>query len=860
MAGTSWLRTLSHRDSRALPAWLAGIATFTFIAAPIQLILFFSVSAPLTSIAQELQSADVLMKLGRSAYGQGAFTQALHYWTEAARRFEQDGNLPGHIKAQVNLSQALYQTGHYREAGSILTGAGTRAAEIGDGFLIATIKGRLGVVLFALGENEEALKVTEEGLALARTLNHVALAATLLNDKGNIESADKNFSAAVAEYKESSILAKASNQQTLAAIATINAARAEIQDGAVSAAKVDVETATDQLSSLPDSYDVEAAWLTLGEAYEQIIRPRVKETTSSDEVRRPLIVAKRGRGAPPVPDAASPSDESTVAEPSTQGAVAIGQSSPVDQSSPIPVHGNPMTGIDNAALRHAAESYWNAIQIATRLKDSRSESYGWGSLGHVYEMLNRHDEALHLTRRAVLAGQKAGSSESLYRWHWQTARLLKAKDRRDEAILAYQRAVETLQPIRSEFLVGNRNRQSSFRETTGNLFFELADLLLQQASSATEGPQRQHLLTRAQDTVELYKAAELQDYFKDECVATARSRSTDIAQEATSTAIIYPIVLPDRLELLVSLPAGLKQFIVPVPSSRLTDAIRSFRRALETRTNNSYLLHARKFYDWLIRPMEADLASAAIKTLVFVPDGPLRTIPMAPLHDGGRFLIERYAIATTPGLTLTDARPLDRKQVHLFSMGLTKGVQGFPPLPYVAQELSALQSIYGGKQLVNEEFQSLQVERGLKEEPYNIIHIASHGRVESDGTKSFILTFDDRITMDRLSSLVGLFDFRSAPLELLTLSACETAAGDDRAALGLAGVAIKAGAKSALATLWFIEDEATADLIAAFYQNLQNSSVSKAVALQQAQVALLKNPDHSHPSLWAPFLLINNWL
>jgi CHAT domain-containing protein len=193
-------------------------------------------------------------------------------------------------------------------------------------------------------------------------------------------------------------------------------------------------------------------------------------------------------------------------------------------------------------------------------------------------------------------------------------------------------------------------------------------------------------------------------------------------------------------------------------------------------------------------------------------------------------------------------------------MGLTKGVQGFPPLPYVAQELSALQSIYGGKQLVNEEFQSLQVERGLKEEPYNIIHIASHGRVESDGTKSFILTFDDRITMDRLSSLVGLFDFRSAPLELLTLSACETAAGDDRAALGLAGVAIKAGAKSALATLWFIEDEATADLIAAFYQNLQNSSVSKAVALQQAQVALLKNPDHSHPSLWAPFLLINNWL
>ena len=382
----------------------------------------------------------------------------------------------------------------------------------------------------------------------------------------------------------------------------------------------------------------------------------------------------------------------------------------------------------------------------------------------------------------------------------------------------------------------------------------------QRASSTPDGAARQHLLVQAQDTVELYKAAELQDYFRDECVATARSRSTEVAQESHTTAIIYPIILPDRLELLVSLPTGLKQFIVSISSSRLTEEIRSFRLALERRTSNAYLLHAQKFYDWLIRPMEADLAAGRITTLVFVPDGPLRTIPMAPLHDGTHFLIDHYALATTPGLTLTDSRPLNRKQIQMFSVGLTEGVQGFPPLPYVAKELSAVQSIYGGKQLVNGEFRSVQVEKGLKEQPFNIIHIASHGRVESDGTKSFILTFDDRITMDRLSALVGLFDFRSAPLELLTLSACETAAGDDRAALGLAGMAIKAGAKSALATLWFIEDEATAALIGEFYRNLQNPTMSKAVALQQAQLALLQNPNYSHPSLWAPFLLINNWL
>ncbi|WP_447600749.1 CHAT domain-containing protein [Nitrospira sp. Nam80] len=753
-------------------------------------------------LAEEAVPADRLMELGQSSYRQGGFAHALQYWMEAARLYEEQGSIPELIKAQVSVAQALHQTGHYKEAGAMLTQAGRLAAQIDDGMLTATIKGRLSTVLFALGENEQALQLINEALALAEEFSHPALTAALLNDQGNILTAEKRFSPAIDAYTESSRLAKASNQPALMIIALINSARAGIQGGSLPSAKVTLQLAGQEIASAPDSYDAANAWLTLGEAYEDLLH------------------------LPPL--SVSPSEEKA--------------------------------GLDADTLRHAAGSYWNAIQIAARIGDLRSESYGWGYLGHVYEMVGRTDEALDLTRRAVLAAQKIRSPESLYRWDWQVARLMRSNGRTDEAILAYQRAIENLQPIRSEFLMGSRNRQFSFRETTGNLFFELSDVLLQRASSTPDQNARQRLLKQAQDTVELYKAAELQDYFRDECVATARSRSTDVAQQSKTTAIVYPIILPDRLELLVSLPTEMKQFIVPIPSGRLTQEIRAFRLALEKRTSNAYLPHAQKFYDRLIRPMEADLAAGGITTLVFVPDGPLRTIPMAPLHDGTQFLIERYAIATTPGLTLTDSRPLNRKRVHVFSVGLTEAVQGFPPLPYVAQELSAVQSIYGGTQLLNDEFRTVQVEKGLKEQPYNIIHIASHGRVESDGTKSFILTFDDRITMDRLSALVGLFEFRTAPLELLTLSACETAAGDDRAALGLAGMAVKAGAKSALATLWFIEDEATAELIGEFYKNLQNPAVSKAAALQQAQLALLKNPDHAHPSLWAPFLLINNWL
>jgi CHAT domain-containing protein len=265
-------------------------------------------------------------------------------------------------------------------------------------------------------------------------------------------------------------------------------------------------------------------------------------------------------------------------------------------------------------------------------------------------------------------------------------------------------------------------------------------------------------------------------------------------------------------------------------------------------------------HDWIMKPVEPELGASGINTLVFVPDGALRTIPMAALYNGSQFLIEKYAVAVTPGLSLTDPRPINRETVKLLSAGLSDSVQGFPALPNVTKELESIQQIYGGKQLLNDQFKISRVEGELKEQPFTILHIASHGTVEKDVNNSFILAYDGKITMDRLGELVGLYKYRNTPLELLTLSACETAAGDDQAALGLAGVAVKAGARSALATLWFIDDAATSDLVTEFYLQLQNPAQSKARALQRAQLSILKDPARQHPSYWAPFLLINNWL
>jgi CHAT domain-containing protein len=187
-------------------------------------------------------------------------------------------------------------------------------------------------------------------------------------------------------------------------------------------------------------------------------------------------------------------------------------------------------------------------------------------------------------------------------------------------------------------------------------------------------------------------------------------------------------------------------------------------------------------------------------------------------------------------------------------------VQGFPSLPYVAEEVETIRSLYSGDQLMNQDFRVGRLEQKLRDGQYGILHIATHGKFSTSANDSFLLTFDEKLTMSTLDQLIGLFRFREDPLELLTLSACQTGVGDDRAALGLAGVAIKAGARSALATLWFINDEASAELVSEFYRQLRNPTLSKAQALQLAQQKLLADRVYEHPAYWSAFLLLNNWL
>ncbi|MBV9555047.1 MAG: CHAT domain-containing protein [Alphaproteobacteria bacterium] len=485
-------------------------------------------------------------------------------------------------------------------------------------------------------------------------------------------------------------------------------------------------------------------------------------------------------------------------------------------------------------------------------------SLAQGGLGRLYERTGRLDDAATLTDRALFEAQKAGAPELTFRWSWQRARLARQRGQIATALAEYRAADAALQKARPDIPIEYRAGRSSYRNAFGPFYLEFADLLLRQ--SAAGGGGAIPLIREARDTVEQLKESELQDYFQDSCVTSFAARQQSIDAVAPGTAILYPIVLSDRLELLVSVAGEQRQITLPLSEPSLRDQVNRLRPLLEKRTTNEYLPLAQQLYNEILRPVEPLLTQHRIDTLVVVPDGVLRTIPFAALHDGKGFIVERYAVAVAPSLHLTDPRPLTSQSRQALVLGISQAVQGFEGLPNVKREVEEVHDTEGGEVLLDNQFVRARFESELKRAPFGVVHIASHGQFGDDPSQTFVVAYDGHLTMDDLERTIKYGEFRENALELLTLDACETAAGDDRAALGLAGIALKSGARSALATLWFISDKASGDLVVKFYAALKPGNVSKAHALQAAQRQLIADPRYAHPAYWAPFLLIGNWL
>lgn len=798
---------------------------------------------------------------------QGRTESALDTWQQAEALYQRLGDSTGVLGCRINQAQTLQILGLYRRARTLLTEIRRQLQDQSDPALRVLGLHSLGGLLQATGYLQESRQVLEEAIALGKQqgVDISGLHLTL----GNTYRAQRDWSAALNLYQ------RASSE------ATAPMHRLEAQLNAVS-------VIVSSLGEPQDDHSPQSRRLS-----EQLIAPLVQtieQDLQSLGSSRRSVYARVNLAASLMQWQRLGSSATAV----TPKAIALGLQ--------------------------------RAIQDARTLQDPRAESYALGKLGHLYERQWQWDDAARLSREALLLAQAAHAPDIVYRWQWQLGRILKASlldsvapesagarrgserhgiekprlaiaspprdqsqsaaqpaaksaaqpvakfaaqslapvapiplpaialrdPRYQEALVSYRDAVTTLRSIRSDLVATEPELQFSFRDSIELVYRELVDLLLTPNASAQD-------LEEARKVIEELQLAELENFFRSACLDAHPQAIDKLDRQA---AIIYPILLPNRLEVVVSLPdQPLRHHWVPLTHTQVESTLDQWLQALNPAYSiREQLAIAQQIYDWLIAPIAPQLQQ--VKTLVFVPDGMFRSVPLSALHDGDRYLIERYSVAVTSGLQLLNPREIAPNQLNALMVGLTEARQGFVALPGVQTEISQIQAKLPAKVFLNQSFTKTTLQNQLNTRSFPIVHLATHGQFSSDPEQTFLLTWDDVIKVKDIQSLLQSRPLgTTTPIELLVLSACQTAAGDRQAALGLAGLAVQSGARSTLATLWAVNDRSTASLMTELYKNLtQSSNISRGESLRQAQLTLLKDQRYHHPFYWGAFVLVGNWL
>jgi CHAT domain-containing protein len=444
------------------------------------------------------------------------------------------------------------------------------------------------------------------------------------------------------------------------------------------------------------------------------------------------------------------------------------------------------------------------------------------------------------------------------------------------ALAFYQQAVSDLSLIQAELPIRLADGRSTLKYLIDPIHRNYVDLLLQQ-------PQSDANLALALQSMEEVKQADLQDYYLSRC-AVFTTRRLQWTQPVFHDAIIfYPIILPDRVELILRTPQNLIRVTSKVSQAALDEQLDILQSALQS--GKDYRAAAHRIYDWLIKPIQTALKQSTVTQIVYIPDGKLRAVPLAALHDGKGFLVEQYAIATLPGLMLESlfannsksesnlallaglSKPnpdsLDRLPIDLLGAGSAQSLNRENlieelSLPNVEKEISLLPGGNINVRIINNGFTFSTLKKNVDSGSFNKVHIASHGYFGNTAKDSFIMAYDKNVNLIDFRSIFDSEQLLAKPIQLLTLSACQTAQSNDRMLLGFGGLAVKTNVLSAIGSLWSVNDQATMEFMGLFYSKLEQGE-NKAQAVQSAQVAMLKNKQYKHPFFWSPFILIGNW-
>lgn len=752
-------------------------------------------------------SAKVLNIQGTLHWHYGQIEAALTSWQEASRFYANADQPRGLAIAQINQARALQALGLSRQAETMLRQVYT-TLQTQDAPLRATGLRHLGSVLRQLGDLETAHILLRESLALA---TDVADSSRSLVELGNTEWAQGDRLQSIGRSDDAQRhwqSAQQYYQQAIDGDASDTSLEAQLNVLGLLIATDQSDAAIHQLSSLPARL-------------EHLPLSRRRINTNINLTERWMQLA----------------DQLQVSR---------------------------LAGLSYLDI---AQLLSETIQDAQNLNDQRAESHALGQLGQLYEQVGQVTDAQRLTQEAQLKLEGLDAPEIQYRWEWQLGRIAKAKGDRSLALSHYEAAVSTLQAVRNNLLSINPEVQFSFRDNVEPVYREFVELLLISSDTGTQDTEipSQQQLEKAIRSVDQLQLAELENYLG---CAVARTGQVRVLQDETA-AILYPIVMGDRLAVITQLPeqSALTYRETIVAEDHVEALLQSLQINLSRPDRTPEVVdEAEQLYDWLVRPIEADLHQSAVRTLVFVPDGALRNVPMSVLFDGNQYLIEKgYAVAIAPRLNIfLPSNTPAQLQIKLGGVGIPQRLDetSFPPIEKLEEELNRIALfVEASPPLLNESFTVENIQQQLEQAPVSAIHWKTHGIFSSDPFETYIVGYNQRITASTLNELIGIgSQGGSQPLELLVLSACETAQGDNRAVLGLAGLAARTGTRSVLSTLWIALDTPNTEFMVKFYQSLVEDSTTKAEAVRQAQLALINDYGYTTPYIWANYMLIGNWL
>lgn len=760
----------------------------------------------------------------------GQTESAVELWGEAAERFEQANQPNRAILSQINQAQALQSLGLYRRAVSVLEAVQSDLLTAPDTLEKAATLRSLGESQRVSGDFNEAADLLNESRAIAANLGDAEAEAQSFLSLGNLTRSNINLFASIATSEDTSD------------IALIETALDAYQQAAKLALTPLTQTQAN-LNILSLLLDAER-WDAALNVYSQI----------------PAQLARLSPGRPAIYAQVN----------YTQSLAQLNQG----------------LGREAVAWGIIGDRLADAYQQATQLGDVRAQSFALGHLGELYKLTHRWHEAEDLTRQALSLAQSINAQDIAYRWQWQLGQTLKQQGDRPRAIAAYREAFNTLQLLRSDLVSASADVKFSFRKSVEPVYREFVDLLLQPQPQADgnqanlrqardvieplQGDISQANLRQARDVMEALQVAQLENFFQSACLEPKLQIDRVIDERNQRAAVIYPIILSDRLEVIVKLPQD-DNLIHYSPIYRseadVRRALSIFRQDLQrVYTFQRVRQVGSILYDWLIRQADAELEQKQIDTLIFVLDGPLRNVPMAALYDGEHYLAEKYALDLVLGLEVSNPQPLNRDTMRVLAAGLIEPPAEFRDryalLVNVKDEMDLIEkSDIRSTILREQEFKRQTFNEEFNRRSFQVVHLATHGQFGADRENTYILDAEGRIPLDELSDLFGVErQVSDAPIQLLIMSACRTATGDDQEVLGIAGTTVRAGARSAIASLWSLDDESSVLFTRELYQHLGKPGVSRAEAIRRAQATMMQDPVFNHPRYWAAYVLVGSWL